>query len=363
MIIMKTDATQEQIAQVVKEIKKYELRADVSKGEYRTVIGLVGDENKIPFAHFATLPGVKEAMRVESPYKLISREYSKFFEGAIEHMVIRIGSIGIGGDEPIFIAGPCAVESKEQLLKIAEGVKKAGAHILRGGIFKPRSSVHSFQGLGAGGWEEAEEALYWLHEAGERFELPVVTEIRGEAQVDLAAEYADILQIGARNMYNQDLLTRVARKNKPVLFKRHFGAGIEEFLSFAEYIAVEGNKDIILCERGILPLGKGKNYTRYTLDLASASAIQKETYLPVIVDPSHATGRRDLIFNMSCAAIAAGASGLMIEVHYNPTEALVDAQQMITPDELKETIDACQGIHKLIAPGRGKVKAMSDEKS
>jgi 3-deoxy-7-phosphoheptulonate synthase len=352
MIIMKTDATQEQIAQAVKEIKKYGLRADVSKGRYRTVIGLVGDERKIPFAHFATLPGVKEARMVEVPYKLISREYSKFFDRGSEDLVVKIRDIEIGGDGPIFIAGPCAVESKEQLFRIAGEVKKAGAHILRGGVFKPRSSAHSFQGLGAIGREEAEEALDWLHEAGKRFKLPVVTEVRGETQVDLATEYADILQIGARNMYNQDLLTKVAKKNKPVLFKRHFGAGIEEFLSFAEYIAVEGNKDIILCERGVLPIGKGKNYTRYTLDLSAVPVIQKETYLPVIVDPSHGSGRRDLIFNMSCAAIAAGASGLMIEVHYNPAEALVDAQQAITPDELKAVINACQRIHKLIVPER-----------
>ena len=285
MIIMKSDATPKQIAQVVKEVRKYGLRADVSKGAYRTVIGLVGDESKIPFAHFAVLPGVKEAMRIEAPYK-------------------------------------------------------------------PRSSVHSFQGLGAGGSDKAEEALEWLYEAGKKFEMPVVTEVRGEAQVDLVAEYVDMLQIGARNMYDQDLLTKVANKNKPVLFKRHFGAGIEEFLSFAEYIAAEGNKDIILCERGIIPIGKGKNYTRYTLDLAAVPAIQKETYLPIFVDPSHGTGRRDLIFNMSCAAIAAGASGLMIEVHYNPQEALVDSQQMITPDELKDVIDACHRIHRLIAPRR-----------
>ena len=353
MIIMKTDATQEQIDQVVKEIERYGLRADVSRGAYRTVIGLVGDEGRIPFDHFAVLPGVREARMIDIPYKLISREYSKFFEG-LEPMVIKVGPIEIGGKEPVFIAGPCAVESKEQLFEIAEGVKKAGAHILRGGIFKPRSSVHSFQGLGAGGQEMAEEALDWLREAGKKFELPVITEVRGETQVDLVAEYVDIIQIGARNMYDQDLLTRVAKKGKPVLLKRHFGAGIEEFLSFTEYIAAEGNKDIILCERGIVPVGKGRSYTRYVLDLASVPAIQKETYLPVMVDPSHATGRRDLIFNMSCAAIAAGASGLMIEVHYNPAEALVDAQQQITPDELKDVIDACRRINKVVVSGRSK---------
>ncbi len=346
MIIMDSDATSEQMDNVIKEIKRLRLRADVSKGEYRNVIGIVGDERQIDFAHFATFPGVKEAMMIEAPYKLISKEYGKLSEGLSEHKVIRVGNVDIGGDEPIFIAGPCAVESKEQLFRIAEEVKRAGAHILRGGIFKPRSSVHSFQGLGAGGQEEAQEALDWLCEAGNKFELPVITEVRGETQVDLVAQYVDIIQIGARNMYDQDLLAKAGKKGKPIMFKRHFGAGIEEFLSFAEYIAAEGNRDIILCERGIVPVGKGKSYTRYTLDLASIPVIQKETYLPILVDPSHATGRRDLIFSMSCAAIAAGASGLMVEVHYNPAEALVDGQQMITPDELKDLIDACQSIRK-----------------
>jgi len=349
MIIMKTDATKKEIAEVVQEIRKYGLRADVSKGESRTVIGLVGDERKIPFPHFETLPGVKEVIRIETPYKLVNREYTKFFGEEERSMTIRVGNIEIGDDDPVFIAGPCAIESREQLFQIAEGVKKAGAHILRGGIFKPRSSVHSFQGLGSMGRDEAEQALTWLLEAGRQFEMPVITEARGEAQADLIAEYVDIIQIGARNMYDQDLLGKVAKTGKPIMLKRHFGAGIEEFLSFAEYIAAEGNKEIILCERGILPIGKGKTYTRYTLDLAAVPVIQKETYLPVVVDPSHATGRRDLISSMSCAAIAAGASGLMIEVHYNPKEAIVDSQQMITPDELKGVIDRCQIIHQQIA--------------
>ena len=354
MIIMNTNATKEQIEQVVKELKKYGLRADVSKGAYRTVIGPIGDERKIPFDHIAVLPGVKEAKMVDIPYKLISREYSKLFQETSDSMAVAVGNLSIGSGEPVFIAGPCAVENKAQLFRIAEEVKKAGAHILRGGIFKPRSSVHSFQGLGGGSREGAEEALSWLAEAGQMFDMPVITEVRGEAQVDLVAEYADIIQIGTRNMYDQDLLTMVAGKGKPVLFKRHFGASVEEFLSFAEYIAAEGNKNIILCERGIVPVGKGKNYTRYTLDLASVPAIQKETYLPVVVDPSHATGRRDLIFSMSCAAVAAGASGLMVETHYNPAESLVDGPQTITPDELKEIIDACRSIHQLVAPGRNK---------
>jgi 3-deoxy-7-phosphoheptulonate synthase len=349
MIIMKAGATPEQVEQVVAEIKRFGLRADVSQGDFKTIIGLVGDERKIPFAHFASLPGVKEALPVETPYKLISREYTKFFRGPVDNKIVRAGDVSIGGGKPVYIAGPCAVESKAQLMKIARGVKKAGAQILRGGIFKPRSSVHSFQGLGATNWKKAEEALKWLHEAGETFGMPVVTEVRGENQVDLIAEYADILQIGARNMYDQDLLIAVARKKKPVLFKRHFGAGIEEFLSFAEYIAAESNKNIILCERGVIPFGKGKSYTRYTLDLSAVPAIKKETYLPVIVDPSHGTGRSDLIYNMSCAAIAAGAAGLMIEVHYDPQEALVDGNQAILPEELEKVIKACNNIHNIVS--------------
>ncbi len=358
MIIMKSEATKEEITSVVKEIKRLGLKADVSRGEFRTVIGLIGDERRADFSHFATLPGVKEAFMVETPYKLISKEYGRRFDEEGDRRQIRVGNVTIGGDDLVIIAGPCTIESRDQLFRIAEGVKQAGAHILRGGIFKPRSSVHSFQGLGANGREGAEEALRWLYEAGQKFGMPVVTEVRGEAQVDLVASYADIMQIGARNMYNQDLLASVARTGKPVLFKRHFGAGVDEFLSFAEYMAAEGNKDIILCERGILPVGKGKNYTRYTFDLSAIPAIQKETYLPVIADPSHATGRQDLIFNMSCAAVAAGASGLMIEAHYNPSEALVDGMQMVTPEELKEVITACQKIHGLVAP-KHKAKVVS----
>jgi len=349
MVIMEKDATPEQIKHVVSEIEKCGLRGDVSKGEFRTSIGVVGDESRVSFAHLAVLPGVKEAKMVEAPYKLISREYNELFEGRDESRVVEVGGVKIGGSEPVFIAGPCAIESKAQLFRIAEEVREAGAQILRGGIFKPRTSVHSFQGLGALGDEEAREALSWLRDAGQKFGMPVVTEVRGESQVDLIAEYVDILQIGARNMYHQDMLSRVAKKGKPVLFKRHFGAGIEEFLSFSEYIAAEGNKDIILCERGIVPVGKGKSYTRYTLDLAAVPVVQKETFLPIIVDPSHAAGRRDLIYSMSCAAMAVGASGLVIEVHYNPADALVDAQQAITPAELGRIIKTCKQINKLVA--------------
>jgi 3-deoxy-7-phosphoheptulonate synthase len=357
MIIMRKDATNEQIENVVAEIKRLGLRADVSRGESLTIIGLVGDERKVSFQHLSVLPGVKEVRMIETPYKLVSREYSEAFQDRSESRVIHVANVEIGGETPVYIAGPCAIESRAQLFRIAEEVKRAGAHILRGGIFKPRSSAHSFQGLGARGDDEAREALSWLHDAGKMFEMPTLTEVRGEAQADLIAEYVDILQIGARNMYDQDLLGKVAGKGKPVLYKRSFGAGIEEFLSFSEYIAVEGNKDIILCERGMLPIGKGKSFTRYTLDLAAVPVLQKETYLPVMVDPSHATGRRDLIYPMSCAAIAAGACGLAIEVHYNPAEAWVDAAQAITADELKIIIDDCNQIHALMAQQSRKIKA------
>jgi len=348
MIIMRTDATEEDIQRVIAEIERNGLRADVSRGDYMTVIGPVGDERRLAFDRIAAFPGVKEATMVETPYKLISREYARFFGEPGAHKTVSIGHVHIGNGEPVIIAGPCAVESKAQLMRIAEEVKKAGAHILRGGVFKPRSSVHSFQGLGASSIEGAEEALSWLREAGDTFDMPVVTEVRGESTVELVARYVDIMHIGARNMYDQDLLVEVARQHKPVLLKRHFGASIEELLSFSEYIAAEGNKDIILCERGIVPMGKGKSFTRYTLDLAAVPVIHKETYLPVIVDPSHATGRRDLIFDMSCASIAAGADGLMIESHYDPAEALVDGPQMVTPDELKEIIEACNKLYRMV---------------
>ncbi|TFG46485.1 MAG: 3-deoxy-7-phosphoheptulonate synthase [Dehalococcoidia bacterium] len=347
MIIMKKDASPEQLQHVIDEVTKVGLRTDVSHGQHLTVIGLVGDESKVDFTHLAVLPGVKEARMIEAPYKLINREYSSAYGETRTH-IIKIGDIELGGDEPVVIAGPCAIEDRDSIFRIAEQVKEAGAQILRGGVFKPRSSVHSFQGLGSSGEEGAIEALTWLKEAGEKFGMPVVTEVRGEAQVDLVSKYVDIIQIGSRNMYDQDLLQAAARKNLPIIFKRHFGASIEEFLCFAEYIAAEGNKDIILCERGIVPVGKGKNYTRYLLDLAAVPVVQKETYLPIIVDPSHATGRRDLIRSMGLASIAAGASGLMIEVHDRPEEALCDASQMISPAELKEIIDLARQL-RLIA--------------
>lgn len=352
MIIMKKGATAEEIASVVHDLKSHGLEADVSTGEIRTVIGIIGDESRISATHLETLPGVKEVRLIETPYKLINREYSALFDGKTESRVVKVGKVNIGNCEPVFMAGPCAIEGKDQLMRIAEDVKAAGADILRGGVFKPRTSVHSFQGLGSSK-EGAERALSWLREAGDKYDMPVITEVRGESHVDLVARYADILQIGSRNMYNQDLLIKVAAAGKPVLFKRHFGASIEEFLSFSEYIAASGNKDIILCERGIVPVGRGKNYTRYVLDLQAVPVIQRETYLPVVVDPSHAAGRRDLIATMSLSAIAAGASGLEIEVHHNAKEARCDGQQMITASELGALIESCRRVNRAIRDSGG----------
>jgi 3-deoxy-7-phosphoheptulonate synthase len=357
MIIMESNATQQQIDTVLRTVGRHGLRASVALEKRETVISLIGDEKSLSYSELAAFPGVRTAICVETPYKLISREYVRHIDAGPESQVVKIGRLSIGANNLTFIAGPCAVESYSQVMRIAEGVKKAGAHILRGGVFKPRSSVHSFQGLGGGNETKAEEALKWLSRAGQEFEMPVVTEVRGESQLDLIAEYSDILQIGSRNMYDQDLLVAVARKNKPVFFKRHFGASIEEFLSFAEYIAAEGNKSILLCERGIVPIGKGRNYTRYILDLGAVPAIKKETFLPIFVDPSHAMGRRDLIFNMACAATAAGANGLMIEVHDNPDEALVDGGQAISPDELLTIVRACHNIHDMVLPKAKAAKA------
>ena len=335
-VVMKPNATEEDIQRVIKFIEeKYGLRVDVSRGEYQTLIGIIGDEDKVDFDRLTLFPGVERAYRITSRYRLVARS---FFP---EDRVIDVRGVKIGGkNRPVFMAGPCAIESREQIFRIAREVKEAGADILRGGAFKPRTSVHSFQGLG-------EKGLEFLAQAGEEYGMPTVSEVRSERHVKLVAKYVDILQIGARNMYNQDLIEEVARQKKPVLIKRNFGASIEEFLAFSERAVAQGNKDVILCERGIVPIGGGRQFTRYILDLNAVPVIKKETYLPIIVDPSHGTGRRDLVYSMSKAAIAAGAHGLMIETHYNPSEALSDGPQMVLPSELKKIIAVCMKIYEL----------------
>ena len=335
VIILKPGASENQLKEVLKIIETYGLGNDVVRGKHQTIVGIIGDESFVDFDRFRMLEGVERVEPIQSRFKLIQRSYIP------EDKVIDVKGIKIGGkNPPVYISGPCSIESKELMFKIAEGVKDAGAHILRGGAFKPRTSVHSFQGLG-------EKGLEFLSKAGEEFGMPTVSEVRGENQVELVSKYVDMLQIGARNMYNQDLIEAIAKQKKPIFFKRNFGAGIEEFLSFAERFIAVGNKDVILCERGIIPIGKGKQFTRYTLDISAVPVIKKESYLPIIVDPSHATGHRDLVFSMCKASIAAGAHGLMVEAHTNPKIALSDNAQMVLPSELKTIIDTCNKIYEL----------------
>ncbi len=252
-------------------------------------------------------------------YRLVSKEFR-------EKTVVKVGNVVVGGNYPIIIAGPCSVESREQILEVAEAVKEAGAHMLRGGAFKPRTSPYSFQGLGV-------EGLKYLREAGDATGLPIVTEVLDPRHVDLVAKYADVLQVGARNMQNFPLLKELGRVRKPVLLKRGFGATIEEFLCAAEYILKEGNDQVILCERGIRTF---ERLTRFTLDIAAIPLLKELTHLPVIVDPSHASGRRSLVPPLAKAALAAGADGLMIEVHPNPDKALSDGPQSLTLEMFRE---------------------------
>jgi len=334
---MKTNATKGEIDEVIQKIKSAGLRADVSSGEYQTVIGIVGDEKKVDFDQVKSMSGVFDAIRIQVPYRLISRSYIP------EDISVKVGSISIGKDNPpVYIAGPCSIESYDQLYRIGKAVKDAGAHILRGGAFKPRTSIHSFQGLG-------EEGLDHLESVGKDLGMPTVTEIRSEGDVDLVAKHTDVLQIGARNMFNQDLIEAAAKTGKPILFKRGFSAQIDEYLSFAERIVANGNRKVLLCERGIMPLGGSfKSQTRFTLDLNAVPVLRKETPFPVIADPSHGTGRRDLVLPMSRAAIASGAHGLMIEVHDRPQEALSDGAQAVLPQDLKRIIKISDLVYRTI---------------
>ena len=337
-IVMKPTATKEQVNEVIQKIKSTGLKADVSSGEYQTVIGIVGDEKKIDFDQIKSMDGVKDAIRIQVPYRLMSRNYIP------KDVVVKVADVAIGRDNPpVYFAGPCSIESYEQLFRIAKQVKEAGAHILRGGAFKPRTSVHSFQGLGI-------EGLKHLQAVGKDLGMPTITEIRSEVDVETVAKHTDVIQIGARNMFNQDLIEAAAKTGKPIFFKRGFSAQIDEFLSFAERIVASKNRNILLCERGIMPLGGSfKSQTRFTFDLNAIPVIRKETPFPIIADPSHATGRRDLVLPMSRASIAAGAHGLMVEVHDRPQEALSDGAQAVAPQVLKEIIKVSDLIHKTIS--------------
>lgn len=316
IIVMQKNATDDQIKKVCEVVENAGLDVHISKGSDVTIIGVIGDRRKLADKLIELMEGVEKTVPIMEPYKLASRTFRP------EPTVIKVGDVLIGSDEFVIMAGPCAVESREQLFEAAEIVKKCGAKVLRGGAFKPRTSPYSFQGLG-------EEGLKILAEARERTGLPVVTEVISTEAVEMVAEYADILQIGARNMQNFQLLKAVGRTEKPVLLKRGISATIEEWLNAAEYIMNEGNFQVILCERGIRTF---EPMTRNTLDLSAVPIIKHISHLPVIVDPSHGTGHWRWVTPMSRAALAAGADGLIIEVHPNPQEALSDGPQSLKPE-------------------------------
>ncbi|OGS24155.1 MAG: 3-deoxy-7-phosphoheptulonate synthase [Elusimicrobia bacterium RIFOXYB2_FULL_48_7] len=333
ILTLKAHATEKEIKQVTAKIKELGFQAHVSKGEVKTIIGVVGEKAITTRGIFETITAVEAITPISKPYKLVSREFKK------ENSVIKIGNgVQIGGKKIVIIAGPCSVESRDRLIDIAKRVKSVGAACLRGGAFKPRTSPYSFQGLG-------EEALRYLSEAREITGLPVVTEVMSPETLELVGRYADVLQIGARNMQNYDLLKEVGNYKKPVLLKRGLSATVEELLMSAEYIMSRGNYNVILCERGIRTY---ETATRFTLDLNAIPVIKHHSHLPVIVDPSHGVGVRSYIPSMGLAAIAAGADGLMLEVHSKPEEALCDGSQSLLPDQLTKMMKELKGIAAVV---------------
>lgn len=333
LIVMKSDATREDIARVEEIIEKLGFRPHVMPGESRTAIGVTGNPGAIDPTHFENLSGVAEAIRVTKPYKLISKDLRP------EKSVIKVGNATIGGDELAIIAGPCAVESIDQVFKAAEAVAASGSKFFRGGAFKPRTSPYAFQGKG-------EDGLKILAEVRDQFGLNIVTEAMDEHGVDLVEKYGDCIQIGARNMQNFSLLKYVGQTRKPILLKRGLAATLEEFLLAAEYVMAEGNYDVILCERGIRTFG---NHARNTMDLSVVPAVHRMTHLPIIVDPSHGTGRNYMVNPLARAGVAVGADGLIIEVHPCPEEALCDGAQALTLDQYAELYSQVKAIHEILA--------------
>ena len=319
LVIMKDHASAADVQHVVDLLHEAGAESHLSQGEVKSIIGVIGDREVIYSLELEGLPGVEQVIRVLKPFKLVSRDFQP------DDTVVRVGSSAIGGGAFGVIAGPCSIESEAQMLETARAVKAAGATMLRGGAFKPRTSPYAFQGMGVDG-------LKLLRAAGDSVGLPVVTEVLDVRDAAVVAEYADVLQVGARNMQNFMMLDELGTMRKPILLKRGLSATIEELLSAAEYVLKGGNRDVILCERGIRTF---ETYTRNTLDLAAVAALKSLTHLPVIADPSHATGRRDLIAPMARAAIAAGADGLMIEVHPDPEHARCDGPQSLTPGDFE----------------------------
>jgi 3-deoxy-7-phosphoheptulonate synthase len=335
LIVMKVDATGEEIKEVERVITELGYRPHIMPGAARTAIGITGNSGSVDITPFETLPGVAEAIRVTKPYKLVTVDLRP------EKTVINVGGDAtIGGDELAIIAGPCAVESREQIFAVAEAVKRSGARFFRGGAFKPRTSPYAFQGLG-------EEGLKILAEAREQFGLRIVTEAIDEASADLVERYADVMQIGARNMQNFSLLKRAGRARIPVLLKRGLSAMLDEWLLAAEYVMAEGNYNVILCERGVRTFAQ---HTRNTLDLAAIPAVRRISHLPVVVDPSHGTGKNYMVTPLARAGVAVGADGLIIEVHNHPERALSDGAQSLTLEQYEHLVPEVRAIHDVIAP-------------
>jgi 3-deoxy-7-phosphoheptulonate synthase len=339
LIVMKAEATEAQVEEVLNVIRDLGLKPHPMPGATRTAIGITGNQGAIDPAHFEMLPGVAEAIRVSKPYKLVSRDLKQ------EDTIVRVGGAEIGGSEPAIIAGPCAVESYEQTMEIAEIVASTGVKLFRGGAFKPRTSPYSFQGLG-------KEGLKILAAVRDRFGLSIVTEVLDTETADLVEEYADIVQVGARNMQNFSLLRRVGQARKPVMLKRGMSATLDELLLAAEYIMAEGNYNVILCERGVRTFA---DHTRNTLDLSIVPAVQARSHLPIIVDPSHGTGKRNKVIPLARAAIAAGADGIMVEVHNHPEQALSDGPQALLPEMFRQLVAEVSAIHKVIAEAEARL--------
>jgi 3-deoxy-7-phosphoheptulonate synthase len=330
LVVMRDHASQESIDHVVEILHEHGAEAHLSQGEVKTIIGVIGEREVIYTLDLEGVTGVEEVIRVLKPYKLVTREFQP------EDSVVRIGRSSVGAGAIAVIAGPCSIESEAQMMAAAEAIAAAGATMLRGGAYKPRSSPYAFQGMGL-------EGLKLLRAAGDSVNLPVVTEVLDVRDAETVAEWADVLQVGARNMQNFMMLEELGKMRKPVLLKRGLSATIEETLSAAEYVLKGGNRDVILCERGIRTF---ETYTRNTLDLAAVAALKTLTHLPVIADPSHATGRRDLIAPMSRASITAGADGVMVEVHPDPEHARCDGPQSLRPEAFAELM---AGMAPLIA--------------
>lgn len=332
LIVMKADATEKDIENVAAAIKAAGLRAHVLPGAQRTAIGITGNDAPINVALFESLPGVAEAIRVTKPYKLITLDIRA------EKTVVRIGDATIGGDEFAIIAGPCAVESRAQAFAVAESVRRSGARFFRGGAYKPRTSPYAFQGLG-------EEGLKILAEVRETYGLKIVTEALDENAVDLIERYGDMIQIGARNMQNFSLLRRAGRSHLPVLLKRGMAATLEEWLLAAEYIMAEGNYQIVLCERGVRTFAQ---HTRNTLDFAAIPAVRRISHLPILIDPSHGTGKNYMVAAMARAGVAAGADGLLIEAHDQPEHALCDSAQALRLEQYERLVNEVRAIYDVM---------------